>query len=219
MRSVGQFLVLLGTSSLLALGCSANAPMSPDAAGGGGTADARGGGNFPDAQNVRPDANTGGGPDAMVQVECEGDDTEPNDTQLGAQMLPNSTDCDYDPKNPVPGEGGLISGAVISGNEDWFTYSAEDVTGCAIDPHLVLVGNVQVCMLFNCLEGDTELTCPNGTTAVGGGQIGCCGDSSFDVEDYNCTGIVNFDESSQVHLQVTPLSTDTCETYTIEYSF
>ena len=214
MRSFGN-LLLLGSLPLLALACSADAPMDADAS---GQARFDGGGlTIPDAQAVRPDAQTTGGPDAMVQVQCDGADTEPNDIQQEAQALPTIDECDYDADNPVAGEGGSLAGSVISGNEDWFTFDAEDTFSlCEVDPSVEVIGNVRVCMIFACTAGGTELTCPSGTTDVGGGQLGCCGEAGFAVEGYNCA---TTDEDSKVHVQVTALSTDTCEAYTVNYSF
>jgi len=213
MRSFGN-LLLLGSLPLLALACSADAPMDADAS---GQARFDGGGlTIPDAQAVRPDAQTTGGPDAMVQVQCDGDDTEPNDIQQEAQAQPTTNDCDYDADNPVEGEGGSILGSVISGNEDWFTFDATDASLCQFGPSVEVIGNVRVCMILACNAGGTELTCPSGTTDVGGGQLGCCGEAGFAVEGYNCA---TTDEASNVDVQVTALSTDTCEVYTVNYSF
>ena len=216
MRSFGKVVSLL-CLPVLALACSADAPMDADASGqprvdGGGL-------TIPDAQGVRADAQPGTSPDAMVQVTCDGADTEPNNVQGDAQGLPTINECDYNTDNPVAGEGGSIAGSVISGNEDWFTYETDDTFrfGCRVDPNVEVIGNVRVCMILSCNEGTTELSCPAETTAVGGGQIGCCGEAAFAVEDFNCTGTT--DEDSKVDLQVTALSPDTCENYTINYSF
>tara|TARA_R110002073_G_scaffold241497_3_gene403346 strand:+ start:33816 stop:34382 length:567 start_codon:yes stop_codon:yes gene_type:complete len=175
-----------------------------------------GGLTIPDAQGVRVDAQPGTSPDAMVQVTCDGEDTEPNNVQGDAQGLPTSDDCDYDPKDPVPGEGGSIAGSVISGNEDWFTYAATDFAFCQVDPSVEVIGNVRVCMILACNSGGTQLTCPSGTTEVGGEQLGCCGDAAFAIEGYDCD---TNDEASKVDIQVTALSPNTCENYTINYSF
>jgi hypothetical protein len=206
MRSLGNLVALLSLP-VLALACSADSPMDADASGqnltdGGGL-------TIPDAQAVRPDSRTVGAPDAIPQVTCDGADTEPNNVQLDAVILPAITDCDD--------EGGSFAGSVISGNEDWFTFDTSDSALCNVGPEVNLVGNVQVCLLFACNEGTLDLTCPKGTTAPGGGADGCCGNSSFVVADYNC--VDTGDEASKVHGQVTALSTNTCETYTIDFNF
>ncbi len=216
MRLFGK-LALLFVSLPLAVACSADSPMDADAS---GQALTDGGGiTIPDAQGVRPDGQSSNDPDAMVQVTCKGADTEPNNVQLEAENLGEINDCDYDPQDPVEGEGGVFEGSVISGDEDWFAFNATDGVLCSTNPSALITGNVQVCLSFVCTNGDgtLELTCPDGTTEAGGGLQGCCGTSSFEITDYNCLGTLN--EASQTHGQVTALSTDTCEAYSVAYHF
>lgn len=199
--------------SLLALatGCTEATPPGADARATG--PDARTGNGIPDASGIRPDAMTGNQPDAMPMVECMGADSEPNDSKAQATNQGTISDCDD--------EGGSATGSVISGNEDWFTFDATDNTIdlCSINPTATITGNVQACLYFECNSGSLDLGCPTGTMpqGAGGGPTGCCSANSFEVSDYNCTGTAS--EASQVHIQITATSTDTCEEYTVAYHF
>lgn len=206
----------IAVATLLAsalIACSAAENSEPDARTGNGIPDASANGT-PDAQRIRPDAQSNPAPDAMPQIdECIGADTEPNNTQLSATSLHN------DPITCVDGSGGDVAGSVISGDEDWFTYDSEDNINCQVNPTISIVGNVQVCAYYTCLAGDQQLdlTCPAGDS-IASGNNGCCTEGGFEItqSNYNCLGTI--DEASTTHFQVTALSTNVCESYTISYN-
>ncbi len=152
------------------------------------------------------------------QVVCDGADTEPNDTQLAATSL------SVDPLSCGDGaSAGTIPGSVVSGNEDWFTVDVDDGNLCAVDPFFSIVGNVQVCAFFTCLQGDNALdsndfVCPDGDSTPSGDN-GCCTQGGFDMPNSTIDCVGTTSEDLKVDVQITAISTDTCEEYTVSYHF
>ncbi len=209
MKVVGPAFLLSVLSSVVLVGCGADAPSSPDARIDTPRADAR---VVPtvDARTFPPFADAMPLPDAGP--DC-GDPSEPNNSENVATPLMGMepfTDCDD--------TGGTVSGALDSSDEDWYTYTAEDVSLCSVDPTLsIATGNVEVCLFLVCIEGAEEITCPMGSTATDVGTLsGCCSTSGFTV-DLNCNGPISDDATN--FIRVKSASQDSCTTYSVGYHY
>jgi hypothetical protein len=144
---------------------------------------------------------------------------EPNESENNAFPLKASaiSDCD--------GDGGMVTGTIAGQNDiDWFTYEGDDTFGCVVDPTRSFTqseSGLRLCKFFECFSGNTEFSCPSGTTAATspGSRPGCCGTAGFDVTNLNCTGTT--DEHVQVYLRVDrPGATAaTCNHYSLSYHY
>lgn len=203
-------LSILSSVSLLA--CGDDAAETPDARIDTPRADARTT-PLPDARIFPPFVDAMPLPDAGP--ECD-DPSEPNDTENTSTVLADITDCD--------GTGGTVSGAADADDEDWYSYTAEDVFNdgiltCSVDPTVsIATGNVEVCLFLSCTDKETEFTCPDGTTATTVGTIeGCCSTSGFTVDDLNC--LDTFSEDATNFIRVKSASQDSCETYSVGFHY
>jgi hypothetical protein len=142
---------------------------------------------------------------------------EPNESETTAWALKMSSidDCDD--------SGDSITGVIAPGDTDWFYYEGDDKTFCVVDPTRSLSqsqSGLRLCKYFECLNGNTEVDCPGGTTAEtsGEGRPGCCGTSGFDV-DLNCAG--SLDEHAYVYIRLDQPGGDasTCNEYTLDYHY
>jgi len=155
--------------------------------------------------------------DNAPSSECEDneDNNGPNNSVIVLEPL---TDCD--------GTGGVVSGSLFPGQQDWFSYTAEDVLGCLVDPTVSIArGGVEVCMFPECTNSATEFTCPAGTLATSiennvGTLEGCCSPfafgNTFKIDDLNCVGA---DEDVTTFIRVSSLLSDSCTEYTVEYNY
>lgn len=196
---------LMLCTALLCCSCSTATEETSDADAGTGADASTLPGPADAALPIRPDAQTMQ-PDAMPS--CP-DPSESNDTPQTATMLNDINDCDNN--------GGSLSGASINLDEDWFTFVGSDAALCTVNPAVSFTGNVRVCMYFECTNGTADVTCPADTVPPGSGPEGCCGTSDFTIGDFNCVGPISDDAT--VLIQVSALSSDVCESYSVDYHY
>lgn len=138
---------------------------------------------------------------------------EPNETQGNAHPLPTLRD-----------DAGLayVCEALGSpGDVDWFTLDTLDVILGKVAPKITVdPAGPNVCVYFQCKQGSTGVTCPEGTTASNAplGQQGCCGGATFEPA-IDCNG---FDEDATMWLKVSrpaePALPD-CLNYQLGYEY
>lgn len=130
---------------------------------------------------------------------CGPDAYEPNASEPAAANLGSLDDCAASSFS-VPAV--LADGA----DTDFFHFQGDDVfgSGCAVNPSVAVSSSAdaRVCVFVECNEGDTELTCPAGTTdAVSpNGRPGCCATGDVPEIDLSCTGFG--DDSADVFVRV-----------------
>lgn len=144
---------------------------------------------------------------------------EPNENESNAFSLEATaiSDCD--------GDGGTVSGTIAgAGDVDWFTYDGDDGAGCVVDPTRSLTqseSGLRLCKFFECLSGETERSCPGGTTEETSpeGRSGCCGTAGFDVTDLNCTGTTDEHVHVYVRIDQPGANASTCNDYSLSYHY
>lgn len=143
---------------------------------------------------------------------------EPNESEATAWPLQMGAieDCD--------GDGDSITGTLAPGDVDWFFYEGDDTTFCVVDPTRSFTqsqSGLRLCKYVECLNGNTELSCPGGTSedTSGQGRLGCCGMSGFDITDVNCSGTA--DEHVYVYIRVDQPGSgpQSCNDYTLSYHY
>lgn len=146
---------------------------------------------------------------------CPGDLEPGDDAEDSATNVGSITDDD--------GEAFTVSG-VLSGADDvdWYTYHGQDTFGYIAEPTLNLVeGGQRMCQFIVCDEGGaalTTLTCPDNAKMALSPMLrpGCCGDTSFQITDFNCKGQ---NESVTVWLRVDKPVVDECTNYELKLNF
>jgi hypothetical protein len=143
---------------------------------------------------------------------------EPNESEATAYPLVSGAieDCD--------GDGSTFAGTLAPGDVDWITYEGSDVFGCVVDPTRAISqsqSGMRMCKFFQCISGDTEVTCPSGTTSATspGGRAGCCGTMGFGVSGLNCTGTSSDDTDVYIRLDMPNGNASTCNDYTLAYHY
>ncbi len=210
MQFAGRGFVAWVFTAAAFIGCGAESPDIPDAS--RTRADARTTTPRPDARGFPPTADAQSMPDAAP--DCSDPNEDNNTSATAFALVPSNgsfTDCDD--------TGGTISGAAQNTDLDWFTYSAEDVNFCGVDPTVSIAsGNVEVCLFVTCTGATTELTCPQGTTdATDGALVGCCSTSGFTIDSFNCDGTLSDDATS--HIRVKAAQENMCIAYSIGYHY
>jgi hypothetical protein len=157
----------------------------------------------------------GGGPPACLDLGIG----EPNESEDTAFPLKASaiSDCD--------GDGGTVSGTIAGAADiDWFSYEGDDKIGCVVDPTRSFSqseSGLRLCKFIECFNGNTEFSCPGGTTAATspGGRKGCCGTTGFKISNLNCTGTL--DEHARVFIRVDQpgATAATCNVYSLSYHY
>ena len=148
-----------------------------------------------------------------TQGACADDPNEDNDSEATATDLGMIEDCDED--------GSMVTG-ILDGDEDvdWFRYDGDDVSLCNVNPARTIAADagLRLCKFAECVEGETELDCPKGTTQTNSpdGRLGCCADASFELSDINCTGTL--DDDAAVFLRVDQGQAQ-CVAYTLTYHY
>ncbi|MFK7988423.1 MAG: hypothetical protein AB8I08_20545 [Sandaracinaceae bacterium] len=144
---------------------------------------------------------------------------EPNENASGARAIGAIND-----RRAFPA--GNVSSGISNGDEDWFSYTVEDVTGGLIRPRVDLVTeapgseNLQLCAFYECdSEGDSTISCREGEEATLGGLDGCCSENASGTEmvelSPNCT---SFNESGTVFVRVFPEgAVSACQPYFIAW--
>ncbi len=109
---------------------------------------------------------------------------EPNESQSAARQRPKITDAD-DPDHACEALGS-------PGDVDWFRLEAVDLAIGKVAPTFTLSPpELQLCVYFQCKQGGTTVTCPEGSVAANAplGQLGCCGVTAIapqiDCKDFN----------------------------------
>ena len=61
-------------------------------------------------------------------------------------------------------DGRFVGGFAGGDDVDWYRYKASDST-CYVDPtrDISAAGSLRICKFFQCISGNTEVTCPDGT--------------------------------------------------------
>jgi hypothetical protein len=124
-------------------------------------------------------------------------------------------DKDADPWHKT---GGIIS----SGRDvDAYSFVGRDATGGIIDLRAKMaLPNAELCVFIRCVSGKDKTnlkSCKKGTMKTGDqGDPGCCSPSEVEL-DYDCTGIIQVDDSVNVLMSVTPKA-DMCVPYVVEYN-
>ncbi|HHH31915.1 MAG TPA: hypothetical protein ENK57_26705 [Polyangiaceae bacterium] len=143
---------------------------------------------------------------------------EPNESEATAWALKMGSieDCD--------GDGDSITGTIAPGDVDWFFYEGDDTAFCVVDPTRSLTqtqGGIRLCKFFECLNGQTQVSCPNGTTSEQSPEQrpGCCGTTGFEVSDLNCQNTA--DEHVYVYIRLDQPGGDasTCNEYSMAYHY
>lgn len=146
---------------------------------------------------------------------------EPNETESTAYWL------SADPIDDCDGSGDHVSG-VLSGADDvdWFVYPGNDALWpvCIVNPTRELdasEADLRLCVFFQCLAGETQLSCPGGTTAVTSPEArpGCCSNDGFEVNSIGCGG--TFDDDTYVFIRVDQpgATAATCSEYVVTYHY
>lgn len=147
------------------------------------------------------DAGMDGGMDAStdagMDAGCVNPD-EPNDDRGTATSLGSVSDRDGYPS-------GNVDGALIAGDEDWYTFTLSDEIGGTVGPRVGYTGPDEICMFFECDSGEGEITCEEGTME----GDGCCALARVKL-GLDCPG---FDDSGTVFIQVRSDSTPECNVY------
>ncbi|MBK8264509.1 MAG: hypothetical protein IPK80_24600 [Nannocystis sp.] len=155
------------------------------------------------------DATTG-------QPLCEDPGPEPNEEETAAIDL-GMQGC--------MAMAGALSGVLDGAQDvDWFTYrgSWQQCVQANSDPlaaHVLMAdGDLRLCAFARCLQGSTQLECPQGSMQATSpeGWTGCCGagDLSFEL---NCGGTSN--ESADLRLRLDQAPEDACVSYSVQYSY
>ena len=84
---------------------------------------------------------------------------------------------------------------------DWYRYDGTDEWTCEVDPTIGVQADatVQVCMFFDCANGDqAQVLCPAGTSTGTSleGRMGCCSAAGFVMSDFACGNPVGGDDSA-----------------------
>lgn len=143
---------------------------------------------------------------------------EPNDTEATAVELPepNIDDCDE--------SGSMLLGTIAGADdEDWFFFTGMDEL-CTVDPSRTVAADedgLRVCKFLSCLSGDTEFTCPAGTTDATSpdGLAGCCGGTEFVIDDLNCTFTIDDDAVVYIRIDHPGATATTCNGYNLSYHY
>jgi hypothetical protein len=180
-------------------------PSSSSASSGAGAGPGAGGG---------PGGSGGGGSGGAPT--CANVDSEPNGNASSAVPLGTLLDCDA---------AAVVYGTVAgSSDADVFRFTGYD-DYCWAEPSVSLTegaSNARLCMFFQCLAGETEVTCPVGTTAAQSpeGQAGCCGGAGgFTVTTLNCTGTISEDVNVYVRVDEPNAPAGSCHDYTLTYEY
>jgi len=147
------------------------------------------------------DGGIDGGIDAGVDAGCSNPD-EPNDERADAVSIGMASDRDDYPK-------GNVVGALVEGDEDWFSFTVEDQIGGTTGPRVDYRGPDEICLYYECDSGDGEITCDEGEAD---GE-GCCSASRVKL-GLDCSGL---DESGTVFVQVRTDATPTCANYDFDW--
>jgi hypothetical protein len=145
-------------------------------------------------------------------------DGESNETEATAYQLTTQaiTDCNS--------AGGSFSGTINGASDvDWYTYEGSDTFTCVVDPTRsvsTLETPVRICKYFECKVGQTNVTCPSGTTAETSpdGRSGCCGTTGFSV-DLDCTTTSSDDAYVYVRIDQPSAPSGTCNHYSATYHY
>lgn len=143
------------------------------------------------------DGGVDGGMDGGMDAGCINPD-EPNDDRGSATSLGAVADRDSYPA-------GNVDGALVDGDEDWFSFTVEDQIGGTLGPRVGYTGPDEVCMFYECDGGDGSVTCDEGEMV---GE-GCCATARVKLS-VDCPG---FDDSGTAYIQVRSDSTPMCNVY------
>lgn len=142
---------------------------------------------------------------------CQGkqQDTEPNETEAGAQSLGN-VNC---------GELAEVMGSSEVDDVDYYTVELVDLgEDCPNSDGTIAIvtsaEDLEVCMFFSCDAGAASVNC-GGDTAVTSedGLAGCCGTDSVE-PNFFCSGVNN---NSEVRMRVGDLEANACVDYALAY--
>ena len=204
------------------LDCSSKADQCNDGACVNGTCQAK-----PKANGLLcSDSSTCTANDNCVSGKCTGTSTadayEPNSSTAPAS-LPNKTDCDA--------AGSAVVTISPAGESDWYSYQADDKTGCTIKPSAridSMAADYDLCVYFQCNGakfGDDNLSCTDGSEVSGGpnGSHGCCSKNAGTASDFakvspSCSFGGLGSESGKVWVNVTPKAAAICGSYTLTWS-
>ncbi len=144
---------------------------------------------------------------------CNGETSEPNETEVLASPLGTIDDCD--------GSGSSVSGVSSGiGDTDWLHFVGTDTFGCSVDPTVQInTTGLRLCAFALCLDGTTTVSdCGVGAPATSpAGTHGCCtgGTASMTLQ-INCSGS---DDAANVFVRVDQPTTNVCVSYDVTYHF
>lgn len=119
--------------------------------------------------------------------------------------------------------GGMLSGTISPGDEDWYTYQGDDTFPGVVDPTREFSSSetLRICKYMQCPDNDENFDCPGGTIddTSPDGRKGCCGTTGFEI-DFICGSSSLNDDSADVWMRVDdPTGQVECATYTLAYHF
>jgi hypothetical protein len=149
--------------------------------------------------------------------ECfdDGEGEPANDAEGGAVDLGTIDDCNWN--------GSAIVGTLDGADDvDWYVYTGDDVAGCSVEPQRTISMGARLCKFFECVSGDVEFDCPNGTKAASSpqGLPGCCADEpgqAIQMDDLNCTWTI--DDDVVVYMRVDNPDGLACVSYGIDFHY